>query len=284
MTDQTDPRHDGPDDIGEMDDIELITSYLNEQLDPERVEAVRRRLEEDAAFRDLAAPLLLMWSVPKHLERYPRPEGELERNWEAFKQRVGFPELPPPPPPPAPKPKRRWRRLLVLLLIMSALFIVATNQQPSVTDGPYTEILHQPGWVSLQNGIEVTVAPGAVVRVDQRPRDGRTRVLLEGSARFRVFPLDPATRTLRTDALLVETRAGSVSAGESDFSVSARGDTTTVGLRPFGPRRALQPHVRTVYAYTDLTRDERAGTYLLDHHGARLVRGQRPETYSRTVP
>src|SRR6266704_907210 len=43
------------------DDVELLTRYLNEQLDPERVAIVRRRLEEDPAFLNWAAPLLLAW-------------------------------------------------------------------------------------------------------------------------------------------------------------------------------------------------------------------------------
>ena len=78
------------DDMHDMDDIELITMYLNGHLDPEGMDAVRRRIEEDAAFRDLAAPLFLAWSVPPHFERHPRPEGELERDWAEFARRTGF--------------------------------------------------------------------------------------------------------------------------------------------------------------------------------------------------
>lgn len=283
MTEHTNPMIDDTGNRDDMDDIELITSFLNGQLEPERLEAIRRRLEEDADFRDLAAPLLLAWSVPRHIERKPRPAGEMERDWAEFKRRVGFGE----PPPPPPKPKRRWRRPIMLLLIMAALYLVATNQGPSAEDlaaGPYYELTFQPGWVSLNYGIEVSIAPGATLRVNYNSRDGMKHVVLDGMARFRVFALDPATQTLRTNALIVETRAGTVVAGEADFSVTARADTTTVGMHPLGPRRALQPHVWTVYAYTDLTRDERAGTYLLDHHAARLVRGQKPETFARPTP
>ncbi len=85
--------------IDAMDDLEQITSFLNGQLDPECAEAVRRRLEEDASFRDWASPLLLTWSVPRHLERHPRPEGELERDWNEFVRRTGFPERHPVPKP-----------------------------------------------------------------------------------------------------------------------------------------------------------------------------------------
>jgi hypothetical protein len=82
MTDPTNAALDGG------DDVELITRMLNGQLDPVRVAAVRKRLEEDAAFRELAAPLLLLWSLPKHHERFPRPAGEAERDLERLQQRI----------------------------------------------------------------------------------------------------------------------------------------------------------------------------------------------------
>ena len=36
-------------------------------------------------------PLILAWSVSPHLERKPRPAGELERDWAEFVRRTGFP-------------------------------------------------------------------------------------------------------------------------------------------------------------------------------------------------
>ena len=33
---------------------------------------------------------LITWSVPPHLEREPRPIGELERDWDEFARRVGI--------------------------------------------------------------------------------------------------------------------------------------------------------------------------------------------------
>ena len=101
--------------LDDMDDLELITRMLNGQLDPERIEAVRRRLAEDAEFRDLAAPLLLTWTVPPHIERNPRPDGEWERDWSEFTKRTGFgeprPETPSEPPP--RKKRVRWGRRLL---------------------------------------------------------------------------------------------------------------------------------------------------------------------------
>ena len=42
--------------IANVDEIELIIDYLNGHLDPERLEAVRKRLEEDAAHRRSSMP------------------------------------------------------------------------------------------------------------------------------------------------------------------------------------------------------------------------------------
>jgi hypothetical protein len=281
MTDQTDPMLDNRED---MDDIELITSYLNGQLEPERLEAIRRRLEEDADFRELAAPLLLAWSVPRHIVRKPRPAGEMERDWAEFKRRVGFDD--PAPPPPPPKPKRRWRRpLLLFLLLIASYALLADRSLPTIPGGPYTVVpTVQRGWVSLDDGIEVRVSPGAQVLVDQQPRQGMKRVLLEGSARFRVLAHSPDARALRNPALIVETRAGNVTAGESDFSVLAKADTTYVVVRELGPRRALAPQLRTVTAYTSLTKDKDAGIALFDNASARLVRGREPEAISLRLP
>lgn len=105
MTDQTNAVLDERDD---MDEIELITRLLNGQLSPARAAAVKKRLKEDPAFLELAAPLLLTWSVPPYIERHPRPEGEWERAWAEFQKRTGFPQRPEAPAA-APAPKRsRW--------------------------------------------------------------------------------------------------------------------------------------------------------------------------------
>jgi hypothetical protein len=93
--------------LAEGAEIELIVEYLNGHLDPERAEQVRRRLEEDEAFLELASPMLLVWSIPKYIERYPRPPGEWEQAWEDFSRRVGIGKY-------RPKPKPRWPRFLLL--------------------------------------------------------------------------------------------------------------------------------------------------------------------------
>lgn len=80
----------------EMEEIELITSYLNGHLDAEQAEQVRRRLKEDAEFFRFAEPLLIVWSIPPYHERHPLPEGALEADWAAFVRRSGFPNRPKP--------------------------------------------------------------------------------------------------------------------------------------------------------------------------------------------
>lgn len=265
MTDRTNELLDN------VDDLELITSYLNGHLDPERVEAVRRRLEEDATFRDLAAPLLLTWSVPTHLQRNPRPEGEWERDWEAFTQRVGIQEE-----PPAPRRRRRgwryWGKLFGAGLIVYVL--IALFQPPIVRERNYNDVPNTGGWFPLHDRIYVHMAPGAKVRLDWEDIDGMKHVLLEGSARFRVDPLHSASLALRPFALLVETSAGSVNIGEGEVSVVALADTTLVHAVPLPAiRRAVEPELRTVMAITTIG-NTRSGVALFDGERARMVRGQ----------
>lgn len=272
MTDQTKPL------LDDMDDLEQITSYLNGHLDPERLEAVRRRLEEDATFRDLAAPLLLTWSVPTHLARNPRPEGEWERDWEEFTRRAGFQQA-------APRPKRRrrdwryWTKLFVAGAVVYAL--LATFQKPIVREREYRDIPFTGGWFPIGERLMVNLAPGGSLRLDYEDVDGKKHVLLEGSARFRVQPLHSASLALRPGALIVETRAGSVIAGESEFTVHARADTTSVLLLPLpAARRAVEPELRTVLATTTIGNTQ-SGQALFDGEGARLVRGRAAERLIR---
>ena len=148
MTDLTTPMYD------DMDDVELIVTYLQDRLPADRAEAVKRRLTEDAEFREFAAPLLLVWSVPPRWKRKPRPEGETERAWAEFVKRTGFPERRPEPPvappePPAPAPRRSrigrffeisfWSvAIYVVVLSLGAVLwydVIKPNWFPDPTDG-----------------------------------------------------------------------------------------------------------------------------------------------------
>ena len=106
--------------------------------------------------------------------------------------------------------------------------------------------------------------------------DHAERFVGKEDARVRVLPTDNASRLLRRSALYVETSAGSVWAGEADFTVTALDSSTTVLVHALGPRRTAMPHQRTVMisAKRPYEADHLA---LLDLEEARLVRGQEPE-------
>jgi hypothetical protein len=237
--------------LAEDADIELITEYLNEHLDPERMEQVRQRLDEDPAFRDLAAPLLLTWSIPTHLERHPRPVGELERDWAEFVRRTGFPGTQPPR-----KPHWRehpmWRRirlpLLALLILAVAPYVVfavsaLVTRTPLrewyVTRRDFAVVPQRDGWIPLGDSIEVQFAPGTTLRATREATADARQVLLSGTARFRVLALDSITPEPRRNGIIVRTRGGVVTAGEAEFTVTARGDTTDVEVHRPSRRRFM---------------------------------------------
>jgi len=289
MTEETTPMSDDLDSI-EADEIELIINYLNGHLDPERLEAVRKRLDEDEAFRDLAAPLLLTWSIPKHIVRHPRPEGELEREWAKFARRVGI-DQPPEVEPPKPSRWERWKafnksksaKIMFFVALGAYLYGGQVAFNAFADKGPlevteqreYSAVAFDTGWIPLGDGIEVQIPRDAALKVDAHNLEGMKHVVLDGTARFRVLPTDNASRLLRRSALYVETSAGSVWAGEADFSVTAHDSITNVVVHALGPRRTAMPHQRTVMisAKRPYETDHLA---LLDLEGARLVRGQEP--------
>lgn len=261
--------------LDDEDNLELITSWLNGHLDQDRVEAVRKRLEEDASFRDLAAPLILTWSVPKHLERVPRPEGEWERDWSEFAKRVSFDET-----HPARPKRRRWPQLLGLAFVLGILWDVVVRE-PSGPAREYSVVPYDTGWISLNDGVEVQLSPGALLKVDHRLMDGMRHVLLEGTAQFRLWPRDSAEPILVNPWLRVETRAGNVTAREAEFTVTARADTTFVQVHPFNRVRS-QLVVMPVVASTVLASDRSSSLPLRELDGALLVRGRDPQRITTT--
>lgn len=246
----------------DMDDLELLITYLQGKLDPERAAAVKKRLEEDAAFRDFAEPLLIAWSVPPKHEREPRPEGELEAAWAEFVRRTGFGQEP-------PRAKRRPRLHLILLVLFGAIVIILSEfsaplmarfddglDRPFRDGGRYVAVPADTGWVAVARGVEARVAPGTTLRVNETPRTDRAEVRLEGTARFRVAE-DAGAGTSGGSAtapggLLVHTRAGDVMAGASEFDVITTGDTTDVLLHrlvtPASPF-AARPSVSAVVTF-----------------------------------
>ena len=261
--------------LDNIDDIELITRMLNGQLDPDRVEAVRRRLEEDPLFRDLAAPLLLTWTVPRHLERKPRPAGELDRDWNEFTRRTGIGQS-----RPAPSRWRRGLRWLALVIFgMWALTIQLSDDASVVRERESSPVPYDLGWIPLGEPfslIDVQLSPDATLRLAHRPvNDMLQVVLLAGTARFRISPFYATARAPRRTSLIVRTRGGHVSAGESEFTVTVSADTTDVQVHPLSRRGFLRSVQMTVIATT-----ERQNVFhshgLNDLDRARLMRGRRP--------
>jgi hypothetical protein len=206
------------------------------------VEAVRKRLEEDAAFREMAAPLLLTWTIPVHLERHPRPEGEWEEGWRALSSRPGF-------RPEPPKRKRsRWSGWLTVIVLAYVLYaIIAPMGGPRTVQPLYTLVPQDTGWITLWDGIEARLSPGAALEKASALVNWSRSVRLDGEARFRITTLDLPSRVLRYGVLRIDTQTGEVSAGEGEFTVSSRNDTTFVRVEPPDPQRlASEPPRSTV--------------------------------------
>ena len=259
----------------DMDDVELITSYLNGQLDPDRAAAVRRRLEEDAEFLEFASPFLLVWSVPPHIERHPRPEGELERHWEEFVRRTGFGKRERPMRKPRP-----WLFKLLQVLILGLAVVVYVWLEPI---GAYIEsrkygapVRYDTAWVAIGDGVQVRLTPGASLRLMPKPYFGRQMVLLKGTARFLVEARDSADKLVAPGRFRVRTRVGYVTAAEAEFSVSTQTDTTIVTVHPFNPLGAQRLKESRV-EITTKTGPNSASMHLRARERGLMVRDSMPE-------
>src|SRR5687767_11756182 len=187
-----------------MDDLELVTRYLNQQLDPERAEQVRVRLENDPEFYNLAEPLLFAWSVPRHIERHPRPPGELEQMWDRFTRRAGFTHQ---------RRKARRRRLWLLAIFAFVVGIPALVMRGELAMAyrdvrDLESVRAETGWITMRDSSQVRLAAGARLRSSKRIENGVHTVRLEGSARFRVYSADTTGPVPMMQPLVVETRGG----------------------------------------------------------------------------
>lgn len=285
---------------GEMDDLELITMAVNGHLSPERLAEVSQRLKTDAAFRDLAAPVLLTWSVPPRLEPEPRSIEELERDWDAFAKKAGIGRYrlvksePSGPAGPADDRthtgrgggvrRRGWWLAGLLLVVAGTAATIAYNASRRVAGDPEaaaldsmsTPVAYQAGWMPLMDGIEVQLDPGSSLRRAHQRMRGMRHVLLQGTARFRIPDIDSAETSLRTQSLVVETSVGFVTASNAELTVSTRGDTTDVQvhLLPLGGRQGAD-----AVTLSDVVETTRMGQllFMAEQGRMRLVRGRDPE-------
>jgi hypothetical protein len=232
-------------DLGEAlknPDLDLITDFLANELDPEQVAEVRRRLEEDSAFRDFAAPIVAAWNVKPLWQREPIARAEVEKSWAKFTKKAGF------------KHQRRRRRwlwwtlgiALVLLLPVFAILgwglymsrefsqVQARGRTVIAADPP---VFDSARLMTLPNGVKFAVDSGADVRMlSQSAGVAYSRVHLSGKAWFFIYP-DSAKGTIAGQGLEIETPAGQVITNFAAIEVHARGDTTSVVV--FGRPRDL---------------------------------------------
>lgn len=259
-----------------MDDLELVTRYLNGQLDPERAEQVRLRLESDPEFYNLAEPLLFAWSVPRHVERHPRPEGELEEMWDRFTKRAGFMHQ---------RQKARRRRLWIVGVLLLAIGVSTFAARDPIARAyrDYRDFERVPadtGWISLRDSSQVQLTPGARLWSSKRLERDIHRVRLQGAARFRVFHPDTVGALPTMAPLSVETRAGIAVTVMGEFTVTARGDTTDVEVhRPV--RRRFYGFVAVPTVVLASTHREDRPTMLGETQAARMIRGGRTERTKR---
>ena len=210
----------------EMSDLELITRFLNGQLDEESDAAVRKRLDTDKAFMELAAPLLFVWSIPPLWKANPRPADEDERMRKEFARRAGFVIA---------RRQARRRRLWVLAFVLAAIGIGALARKDDIRDRyvqltRFEPVADSARDMKLRDGSFVTLQPGAQLRaakqVERDPIE-RLSVGLRGSARFRVDQRMKNGAAI-PHALSVSTSGALVATVGALFDVTEKGDTTFV--------------------------------------------------------
>ena len=233
-----------PDDIDPMDtpiepDLQLLTDYLAGALSPELVADVKRRLDEDPAFREYAAPLIAAWSIPPRWQRHPMSRDKLVRSWDEFTKRAGFIHQ---------RRKARNRRLIImssiaLVIAAASTLYVANRPNPNPLDIEPDAAVHQDSLVVLHAGAHIRLTPGSRLIESQKRLGPATLLELQGSATF-AFDED-SSRASGRGALLrgyvIKTRGAIIALTEGRFTVDTRGDTTDIELLPRAPADPAHP-------------------------------------------
>lgn len=220
-------------------DLDLITDFLANELDPGQVAEVRRRLEEDSAFRDFAAPIVAAWNVKPLWQREPLARAEVEKAWAKFTKKAGFKH----------QRRRRWMRWVVMVafIILSpflaifgySMFLAGQLLRDSMREASGTmaivDIPDTTQLTTLPNGAKVWLDSGATLRPIGRVDDSgpQYRVALDGRAIF-LMHVDSAVGPVAAQGVAVETSAGVVLPAARAVEVDARADTTdvrVVGIR-----------------------------------------------------
>ena len=151
--------------------------------------------------------------------------------------------------------------------------------------GRIFRVPYDTAWIPIDGtGLQVRPALGSDLRVAERRTDGKRQFLLDsGAVRFHVAPVTRSDPTLRRHQIDVHTPAGVVSAGESEFTVSVRGDTTDVEVhasgRPRSEFRPVEARLTIVHGPALSTDAKSYSIPLAAGERTRLVRGQVPARY-----
>lgn len=202
------------------DELELITEFLHQRLDPARADEVCKRLERDPEFLELATPLLFAWSVKPEWERAENV-AEAEKHWKEFTKRADF----------TYHRKRRikrrnWLIALVTTAIVGLVGFVVVRQRTGFTGHSSAIVYADSGWQAIAPYVlakatdlkNLNVIPG---------QDGMVTVELTGDARFRVN-IDTANLRDRPARLRVVFAAGEAATDHGEFEVLQSGDSARV--------------------------------------------------------
>jgi hypothetical protein len=213
-----------------MSDLELLTRFLNGQLDPEREARVRDRLEHDAEFKELAAPLLVAWSVPPQWKRHPRPAGEAERMWDEFTKRAGFVHQ---------RRKRRRRIWMIVGAIVLALVFGVCYFEDDLERSAVTAVFFEPvpdsggvgRWMTLLNGTQVRLDPRTEFKVINRLVGGGIQAvqLVYGRAHLKL-DWKPTKAGEPVSGLVLGQNKVSIVTDGAEFIVRASNDTTALDI------------------------------------------------------
>lgn len=218
-----------------MDDMELISLYINEQLPEEQMEQVRERLNTDEEFRYLAEPMMFASALLRQQMSRPRPPGELEKHWNTFTKRAGFEHQ---------KQRARARHWWIVGIVLAAVGITGLLARDRVWSAyrdwrDFAPVIVAAGeWLPLRDNIEVRLEAGTTLRAAKElQRDVQHMKLDRGTAHFRVQLTDTTNIMPATRPVVIDAGGSQVFSGYGDFTVTTSGDTTLVEEHePVSPR------------------------------------------------
>ncbi len=228
--------------LAEDPELVLISDYLARGLTAEQTAEVERRLEEDAAFRTRAEPIIAAWNAWPTVAEVSIPKEEMAASWQRFlakaawrdsssrdsSSRSGAPATDGvhAGDPAALRRLRRWQLAAGLLLLVGvplsiggSYWMATRRAAPRVhlEEASAREMkmvrLEGAGWVTLDPGARLTWEEGA-------GKDGTRTLYLDGSGRFRL-------EHVASGQYVVTTPSARIVVTGTEFDVSADDPSTT---------------------------------------------------------